>query len=216
MESLADYLRECEGAATPASTMGMGNPAAPGECGAVGSGDLLTAKAKKEKKKKKIEEGLLDADFGLDDSFDDNLLDSYIDTYVEWCKNTGKPSGSQYKQFYDNFMLAVESVSKRNAPASSMMKAFRSKEYTIVIFKNTTGLGHSGYRNWGSYEMGIEIRRFIKNPLPEAIEMAWDPAQQTVLRRYYKRVNHPDGLSIKSWKCFVLPGHIYDKVYSSL
>lgn len=59
MKTLKQYLLdECgAGAATPGSTMGMGNPAAPGTDGnpsTVGSGDLLTAKAKKVKPRKKL------------------------------------------------------------------------------------------------------------------------------------------------------------------
>lgn len=70
MKSLSQYIaNECgDGAATPGSTIGMGNPMMPGADGddsIVGSGDLLTAKAKKEKKK--IKEGLLDIDLDVKD-----------------------------------------------------------------------------------------------------------------------------------------------------
>jgi len=48
MKSLKDYINECDGTATPASTMGMGNPMPPGENGEPGSGDTFTAKALKD------------------------------------------------------------------------------------------------------------------------------------------------------------------------
>lgn len=54
MKTLRQYLEECDGCATPGNTMGMGNPAAPGPDGEVGSGDTFdhqTAKAKRKKKK---------------------------------------------------------------------------------------------------------------------------------------------------------------------
>ena len=56
MVSLKQYLQECgEGTATPANTMGMGNPMAPGPDGEVGSGDTFdhqTVKRKERKRKK--------------------------------------------------------------------------------------------------------------------------------------------------------------------
>lgn len=53
MISLVQYLRECgENCATPGNTLGAGNPVAP-EGAVVGSGDVPTAKALKEKRKKK-------------------------------------------------------------------------------------------------------------------------------------------------------------------
>lgn len=83
MKGLKDYLQECcDGAATPASTMGAGNPAAPDLDGTPGSGDMFpTAKAKKQKRRKKdvrvswdkkdpvtdTYEGLLSADFDIND-----------------------------------------------------------------------------------------------------------------------------------------------------
>ena len=62
MKNLKEYIEECEGAAlaTPANTTGMGNP------GVIDTNIMtepvrpITAKAKKEKLKKKIKESLLD------------------------------------------------------------------------------------------------------------------------------------------------------------
>ena len=49
---LRDML-ECDGVATPASTMGMGNPMAPGPDVEVGSGDIPVANIPRKKKKKR-------------------------------------------------------------------------------------------------------------------------------------------------------------------
>ena len=62
MKNLKEYIEECEGVAlaTPANTMGMGNP------GVIDANTMTepiktaTAKTKKEKLKKKIKESLLD------------------------------------------------------------------------------------------------------------------------------------------------------------
>ena len=59
MKDLLTYIIDCGGAcATPGNTMGAGNVAPPGENGKPGSGDVPTAKAKREKvhKKRKIKE----------------------------------------------------------------------------------------------------------------------------------------------------------------
>lgn len=53
MKRLFDYLKECDGMATPGNTVGMGNPMPPSGDN-VGSEPLVpVAKAKKEKLKKK-------------------------------------------------------------------------------------------------------------------------------------------------------------------
>ena len=46
-------MLECDGVATPASTMGMGNPMAPGSDVEVGSGDIPVANIPRKKKKKR-------------------------------------------------------------------------------------------------------------------------------------------------------------------
>ena len=62
MKSLKEYIGECEGIAlaTPANTMGMGNPGITGSDTLTEPIKSITAKSKKEKLKKKIKESLLD------------------------------------------------------------------------------------------------------------------------------------------------------------
>lgn len=62
MKSLKEYIKECEGVAlaTPANTMGIGNPGITGDNTMSEPIKSITAKAKKEKLKKKIKESLLD------------------------------------------------------------------------------------------------------------------------------------------------------------
>ena len=62
MKNLIQYIEECEGVAlaTPANTMGMGNPGITGPDTLTEPIKSITAKSKKEKLKKKIKESLLD------------------------------------------------------------------------------------------------------------------------------------------------------------
>lgn len=62
MKNLKEYIEECEGVAlsTPANTMGMGNPGMTDTNTMTEPIKSVTAKAKKEKLKKKIKESLLD------------------------------------------------------------------------------------------------------------------------------------------------------------
>lgn len=62
MKSLKEYIKECEGVAlaTPANTVGIGNPGMTGDNTMSEPIKSITAKAKKEKLKKKIKESLLD------------------------------------------------------------------------------------------------------------------------------------------------------------
>lgn len=55
MKSLKSYIKECEGGAlaTPANTMGMGNPQFPGENGEPGSGDTIPTRRGRRQKKTK-------------------------------------------------------------------------------------------------------------------------------------------------------------------
>lgn len=217
MKTLYSKIKECDGAATPASTMGMGNPCAPGPDGSVGSGDMFptehTAKAKKEKKKKHLREGLLDDDFGMNDSFDDNILDSYIEQYGAHFKNNTGFTKDEYYKFFENFQIACKDAAGRFADSKSLMRAFRSKEVTIVIFKEDTPMSTRGGK--GKYKKGIEVRRFIQNPLPEAIETSWSDDDNLIRCAFYMRVNHPQMVNIKNWKCYVCPADVYDKVYNA-
>ena len=53
MKPLKQYLEECDGCATPANTMGMGNPMAPGPDGEPGSGDTFDHQGKKGRLRRK-------------------------------------------------------------------------------------------------------------------------------------------------------------------
>lgn len=89
MKHLIDYIEECgEGCSTPGNTMGMGNPMSPTE--EVPGSEPLCAKCKKEKKKKKVTESILDADENQK-NFDKNVMtawlkkvigETFVDRYV--------------------------------------------------------------------------------------------------------------------------------------
>lgn len=88
MKHLIDYIEECgEGCSTPGNTMGMGNPMPPTE-EAPGS-EPLCGKCKKEKKKKKVTESILDTD-NSEKNLDANIIMSWLkkaagDAQVEKC-----------------------------------------------------------------------------------------------------------------------------------
>lgn len=88
MKRLIDYIEECgEGCSTPGNTMGMGNPMPPTE-EAPGS-EPLCGKCKKEKKKKKVTESILDTD-DSEKNLDVNIIMSWLrkaagDAQVEDC-----------------------------------------------------------------------------------------------------------------------------------
>lgn len=76
MKHLIDYIEECgEGCSTPGNTMGMGNPMPPTE-EAPGS-EPLCGKCKKEKKKKKVTESILDTD-DSEKNLDANIIMSWL------------------------------------------------------------------------------------------------------------------------------------------
>lgn len=76
MKRLIDYIEECgEGCSTPGNTMGMGNPMPPTE-EAPGS-EPLCGKCKKEKKKKKVTESILDTD-DSEKNLDVNIIMSWL------------------------------------------------------------------------------------------------------------------------------------------
>lgn len=228
MKNLSTYIECCDGAATPSTVMGIGNPMAPdGEI--PGSGDTFdyqkTAKAKRRKKdlkttdKKHQEEivqpateGLLDADFGMDDSFDEAILDDMVDKYAAFVNHDTTPTKAQYMQFYERFRALAKSVS-RQFEGVSLMRAFRSKDYTIISFKEkSNGLN---IRSRLDYEYGIEIRKFVQNPLPWAIEIAWSKWDD-LHAHTTQRVNHPTSMNIKFWDAYIAPADLWDKLQSKL
>ena len=75
MRHILDYIEEeCAGCATPGNTMGMGNPMPPTE-EAPGS-EPLCGKCKKEKKKKKVTESILDDDLG--ENLDEQIIANWF------------------------------------------------------------------------------------------------------------------------------------------
>lgn len=54
MKQLYNYIQEMECCSTPSNVMGMGNPMPPSDTQPGSEPIILTAKAKKEKKKRKI------------------------------------------------------------------------------------------------------------------------------------------------------------------
>lgn len=226
MKNLSSYF-ECDGcAATPATTTGAGNPSAP-DTDNVGSGDTFnfkhkTAKAKRRKKDVKIDdkraqeqivsnEGLLDSDFGMDDSYDGVLVGHYLDQYADYFKNYATEQElSKYLQFYNNFETACKGMHKLTAGNTSVMRAFRSKEYTIISFKTKSNLGR---RNAGErFVDAIEIRKFIQNPIPEGFEIAYDKDINSVYSVRHRRLNHPSNINMRFWTAYICPGDVYDQL----
>lgn len=224
MESLSTYIKqtlECDGAATPGTVMGMGNPMTP-EGDAAGSGDTFDHQKKGRKKKVKpgkesqdwpsdmgqgkTNEGLLDDDFGSNDDDFGLGIDKQFEEYKKYMdmQYSSMPE-SQWKKFFDSFKVVCRECHDRTIPESmSIMKACRSKDYTIVAFYTK---GSNGYRR-GDYTYCIEIRRFIKNPLPTAVSLGYDGRGVSVHSGY--QVNHPQMLNFKLSEWFVLPRDKWD------
>lgn len=226
MKDLSTYL-ECDGA-TPSTVMGAGNPMAPdGEV--PGSGDTFnhqkkTAKAKRRRKdvrtddKKHQEdivqpatEGLLDADFGMDDSFDSVIIDSMLDKFAAIRNGDDQLTERQYNDFYEQFRTVAKTLHAQ-FEGVSLMKAFRSKDYTIISFKEKTNCLVSKSLN---YVKGIEIRKFVKNPLPWGIEVAWH-SNGFCSSGISKRCNHPTTMNIKLWDAYIAPADVWDKLMDRL
>lgn len=209
-------MSECgEGCATPLNTVGMGNPGAPdGE--AVGSGDTFdhqkrTAKPKRRKKDKEIPdpqkdphivEGMFDDDFDITTT---DILDNLLEEFAKIYKSGVNIDPAEYEDFYERFMKHCETIER---PKSSLMKAFRSKDNTIVMFMEEAKKG-----NWLRTKQ-ISIRKFISNPLPEEFQIyEIDIHGKIVQKNYEKRVNHPTTLDLRNKAVFVLPEGVYNKLW---
>lgn len=215
MKDLSTYF-ECDGAATPGTVMGMGNPMAP-EGDSVGSGDTFPTRKTAKTRRKKVKpeqlddkgqsnanESLLDSNFGLDDSdfglgFD-NLLERLADIidYKEY------PSEKDYEQFYNHFKACTKELAAKSGIRDSIMKACRSKNHTIITFYP------SRQRNLTNV---IEIRKFIENPRPDAIAVGWH-FNYIYYNRY--KVNHPTTSIMRNSEWFVVPGDVWDKLMGFL
>lgn len=210
MKSLSQYIaNECgDGAATPGSTIGMGNPMMPGADGddsTVGSGDLLTAKAKKEKKK--IKEGLLDIDLDVkDEVVVTNLAKTWAEKLSDFTVNfTEINNDKHYIEFLNDLQEQIKTVAI--TPKKSIMAALRSKDYTVILFKQKVLS-----RRFGVGTNAVEIRKFIQNPLPESVTFYVDKYKQ-VTCKYNKRANHLVMIDIKNTQLFFLPADVYDDMF---
>lgn len=210
MKSLSQYIaNECgDGAATPGSTIGMGNPMMPGADGddsIVGSGDLLTAKAKKEKKK--IKEGLLDIDLDVkDEVVVTNLAETWAEKLSDFTVNfTEINNDKHYIEFLNELQEQIKTVAI--TPKKSIMAALRSKDYTVILFKQKVIS-----RRGGVGTNAVEIRKFIQNPLPESVTFYVDKYKQ-VTCKYNKRANHLVMIDIKNTQLFFLPADVYDDMF---
>lgn len=213
MKHIKDMFRECcAGAATPASTLGAGNPCAPSE-GGPGSGDTFdhqarTAKSKKERKRKPTNEGLLDDDFDITDT---DILHSFLDRIPEFAKMIWEgetPTQDEWQKYLEDMRSIVKGIPKRDN--QSMMKSFRSKDCTMIIFKKTI-VDPKTRKTVGTD--GFEIRKFVKNPLPYSIILYWDTSSKTPrLKISCTRTNHPVILNFRQWDCYVAPADVFDRV----
>lgn len=112
MKNLIDYIEECgEGCATPGNTLGMGNPMAPGESGSPGMpgepgsepiGSIAGPKKEKKntsKRKKKVNEGVLDVEKNEDG------MDKLV--VIDWLKKVGGDSQAAKATVNDDFSISV-------------------------------------------------------------------------------------------------------------
>lgn len=226
MKDLTTYFQECDGAATPATVMGMGNPMAP-EGDSVGSGDTFDHQKRKKKVKPgkekqgwpcdpklgsgedkgrdKSNESLLDDDFGLTDDDFGLGFDQLIEKYVKMYRNYDRPSKNDYDNFFNNFKCCVAESSAKSGIKDSIMKACRGKNHTVAVFYKSNSMGYKGRK----FENVIEFRKFIKNPRPIAVGIGW--LDNRVWRAEYN-VNHPTNINIQMSEWFVLPGDVWDQL----
>lgn len=217
MKDLTAYF-ECDGAATPATVMGMGNPMAP-EGDSVGSGDTFDHQKRKKKVKPgkekqewpddkgqdKANEGLLDDDFGMDDSDLGLGFDDMLDRFIAMYDGEEKPTEKDYEQFFNNFKAVAKGYSASQNIKDSIMKACRGKVYTVIAFYKKGLMGAKG----STHQNVIEIRKFVRNPRPEAFAIGWS-TRGLAMRNYY--VNHPTNINIQMSEWYALPGEVWNKL----
>ena len=223
MKDLSTYfecdMHECDGAATPGSVMGMGNPMAPDGTN-VGSGDMFPPRKKKKVKpgkenqdwpddagQGKANEGLLDSDFGNDDAtfgldFND-LLEQFVNIYMHY----ERPSQSDYESFFNAFKVTTKTLAMSSGIGESVMRASRGKKHVIIAFFTT---GNMDYRK-GNFTNVIEIRKFIENPRPQCVALGWQPNHKRTYSAEY-HVNHPTIMNIKQSEWFVVPAIVWEKI----
>ena len=237
MKDLISYF-ECDGAATPGSVMGMGNPAAP-DGSTPGSGDTFDHQKRKKKVKPgkekqewpddpetgsggdrgQLREGLLDDDFGMSDDDLGMGFDKMLEVFIDYLVNVPNITEQQYNNLYTTFKAACAEVQAKTKPDNvSTLKACRGKVYAVVAFYKKTscsGTPGSGYIN------GIEIRKFIRNPRPDAVQIAWDPKHHELksskriikgIPYYEYGVNHPQNINMQLSEWYVVPGEVYGEI----
>lgn len=204
MKSLKDYIAECGAAATPANTVGAGNPMPPGgptgqDPTVPGSGDTFTAKAKKEKKK--LKESILDTDLDISD---DQVLRGNM---IDWCKKLreahDKKDLALYNSTRQEMMYALENMAEE---WDGDMKIWKDKTKTIVTFKDKS----YGVRGAVALKDTIEVRRFVKNPLPYSIQFAVNNETGKITDRYKSKTNHPTKVDLNNSAIYILPGDCWD------
>lgn len=225
MKSLISYF-ECDGAATPGSVMGMGNPMAPDGTN-VGSGDMFPTRRRKKVKPGKeqqewpndagqVKEGLLDDDFGMSDDNFGLGWEKTLEDIVKMANGNSAIPEKEWVKLYDLFKIQCRELQAKTKPASmTIKKACLSKEYTIVAFLNKTSGGGSKILNT-DYTYGIEIRKFIKNPRPLAVQFSYVPYCERVMWRKDYHVNHPQALNFKTSEWFALPGFVWDELRKNI
>lgn len=226
MKDLVTYFSECDGAAAPGTVMGMGNPMAP-EGTTPGSGDTFDHQRRKKKVKPGKEkqewpddkdqdntnEGLLDADFGADDNDLGLGFDKLLEQFAELLRHP-RMSMEEYFGFYDRFKATCKELQdKTKASSMSIMKACRGKELVVATFydRNST-CGYARMAKSAPYTHGIEFRKFIENPRPTAVQVAWDPNRNRFVNNLDYNVNHPTTMNVQTSTWIVLPGWVWDKL----
>lgn len=216
MKQLYDILNECDGA-TPGNTMGMGNVMVPaGFDGEEGSGDIPnaggTAKSKKQKRRKKdLHPKDKGEDLKLEGLFSQDIEevepeDSFWMDVFKRILNSKGARDHEYVQAYEALRAYCEI--KDSKPTHTVMKNFRSKEHTIISFIEFKD-------NFGDVSNRVEFRRFIKNPLPFAIDFYVKNGRPRCVAR---RVNHPQ-LPLdykKRADYYMLPVDIWDDLTQGL
>ena len=110
MKSLYNVFEEAEGASTPANTVGMGNPTLPNG-DQVGSGDqIVTAKCKKEKKRKTLRDALKESIFDTDISSTERV--SKMEAIWNWAEGNGFDRTDHDLQLIGN-LLKVKGITRR-------------------------------------------------------------------------------------------------------
>ena len=217
MKDLTTYF-ECDGAATPGTVMGMGNPMAPDGTNP-GSGDTFDHQKRRKKVKpgkekqewpddkgqSKTNEGLLDDDFGMSDSDLGLGFNDLLERFVNIWGGKEMPSEKDYEIFFNNFKAVAKERSASAGIKDSIMKCCRGKVYTVMAFYKKGLMGTKST----SYQNVIEIRKFIRNPRPQAIASGWYNGE--VYTREYN-VNHPTNINIQLSEWYAVPGDVWDKL----